>query len=427
MTTTEHAQAPSKTARTAARKHGDKSSSKSSSTKKSPTALKRLDLQGLLNLSEHADNMLRKQRELLLQPYDMKDAPTFTGRQLADLCGIDPSKIRYLAQRDDLPAGSHGGNGQRRLFTLAEARQWVRHCSGIPHRPENQDAAVIAVVNFKGGSTKTTTAFNLAQGLSLRGRNVLLIDLDPQGSATTLTGRHPSLEVLEEQTIASIIYGAGNPDTPDDLPMRLPQATYWDGLDVIPSSPAVFGAELYLPQLINSGTSFEWWNVLTNALADLKKVYDVIIFDTAPALSYLTINAALASDGLIMPVPPEHLDYASSISFWSLLREVLVPLEQDPNIQYKKEFAFLDILVSKVDSNSIPNGMTKNWISMTYGDHVCPVEIPKSVASSTAANSFSTIHDIGATGSHAQKRLLSAYNQFTNYIDGQICQQVWGL
>lgn len=413
---------------------------------KAQSPARKFDLAAIQALSMHAEAMQRKQRELLLKPLEVKDPPVFTGKQLADLCGIDARQVPYLAKRDDMPPGAPGEKvGQRRTFTLAETRQWVQQYADIPKRPEGVDGAVIAVVNFKGGSTKTTTAFNLAQGLTLRGRNVLLIDIDPQGSATTLTGRHPTVEVRDEQTISSIIYAANVHDGleidekkqevhdqqeqdrlyMDNLSLSLPQPTYWDGMDVIPSTSSVFTAEMYFSQLANSTAGFQWWNVLSNALKPLRQVYDVIIFDTAPALSFLTVNAALASDGLVMPVPPEHLDYSSSIAFWSLLHEVLEPLQTKRG--YHKEFDFLDILVSKVDSSNMANGITKNWISMTYGDYVVPFEIPKSVASSSAANSYATIHDASLAASQSQKRLRTAYDQFSAYVDGQICRNVWEI
>jgi len=166
----------------------------------------RFSLAALVALAEGANNTLDGLRAKMLEPHPRKRAPEYTGAQVADLCGIDPKQMTYLAKRGDLPAGTHEGVGKRRQFSLADTRIWVSKLSKIPKKPAGARAATIAIVNFKGGSTKTTTAFNLAQGLTLRGRKVLLVDLDPQGSATTLTGMLPAAEIMEEHTVGPITY-----------------------------------------------------------------------------------------------------------------------------------------------------------------------------------------------------------------------------
>src|ERR1700674_2155801 len=117
----------------------------------------RFSLAALVHLAEFANGTLDGLRSKMLEPHPRKRAPTYTGAQVAALCGIEPKQMTYLAKRGDLPAGTHESNGKRRVFTLAEARTWVSRLSKIPKRPEGARAATIAIVNFKGGSTKTTT------------------------------------------------------------------------------------------------------------------------------------------------------------------------------------------------------------------------------------------------------------------------------
>lgn len=209
-----------------------------------------------------------------------------------ELCGIDPKQVTYLSRRGDLPAGEVVGS--RRMFTLKEARQWISALAGYAPRPQGARAAVISCVNYHGGSTKTTTAFNLAQGLTLRGRRVLLVDLDPQASATTLTGMLPAAEVLDEHTIAPLTYPPLD-EAPKDLRYAV-QPTYWDGLDLIPAAPHLFNAEILLP-IHSRDIRIEWWTILARALEPLKADYDVVIFveDGAPARSISPGRKVLAS------------------------------------------------------------------------------------------------------------------------------------
>jgi chromosome partitioning protein len=382
----------------------------------------RFSLSNLVSLAESANSTLDSLRSKMLEPHPRKRAPTYTGAELASLCGIEPSQIRYLAGRGDLPAGTHEGSGKRRLFSLAEARQWVIKLSQIPRKPPSARAATIAVVNFKGGSTKTTTAFNLAQGLTLRGRKVLLVDLDPQGSATTLTGMLPSAEVLEEHTVALVTYPPLD-KAPKDVGYAI-QSTYWDGLDLIPAAPQLYNAEILLP-MHSRDPSIKWWDILNTAIDVQRDQYDVIVFDTAPALSYLTVNAVIAADGLIMPIPPENLDYASSVAFWNLLSETLSALKSNKN--YNKDFAFMRVLLSKVNTQSMAASIVKDWIIRTYGPYVLTVEIPRSEVTSVGAVQFGSVYDIdryqGSAKTYAKIR--DAYDKFVEMIDQSIISTVW--
>ena len=384
----------------------------------------RFSLTALTDLAESANDVLEGLRSKMLEPHPRKNSPRFSGAQLAALCGIEATQVPYLAKRGDLPSGTHEGNGKRRTFSLVEARQWIAQLSKFAQRPAGVKGATISVVNFKGGSTKTTTAFNLAQGLTLRGRRVLLVDLDPQGSATTLTGLLPAAEVLEEHTVGPVTYPPLS-EAPKDLRYAV-QSTYWDGLDLIPAAPQLFNAEIFLP-MHSRDPDIAWWDIINRAIDPLREDYDVIIFDTAPALSYLAVNAVIASDGLLMPIPPENLDYASSVAFWSLLSETIGALKR--NRGYEKDFAFMRVLLSRVDSQLFSATVVRDWIIRTYGPYVLPVEIPKSPVSTVGAVQFQTVYDIaryeGSMKTYAKIR--DAYDRFVEMIDQSIVTSVWGV
>ncbi len=382
-------------------------------------AVPRVDVDALLALSARAEADIGALREDMLKPHPRKNPPVFYGAQVAELCGIDPKQVTYLSRRGDLPPGEVVG--ARRMFTLADAREWIKVLAGVSPRPPGASAAVISCVNFKGGSTKTTTAFNLAQGLTLRGRRVLLVDLDPQASATTLTGMLPAAEVLDEHTVAPITYPPLD-EAPKDLRYAV-QSTYWDGLDLIPAAPHLFNAEILLP-IHSRDIRIEWWTLLARALEPLKQDYDVIIFDTAPALSYLAINAVIASDGLLMPVPPDNLDYVSSVSFWTMLSETLRGLSE--NRQFSKSFAFMRVLLSRVDTSE-SNKLIKQWIAQTYAGFMAPAEIPRSTVNTVGAVQFQSVYDIaryeGDRRTYAKVR--AAFDALVDHIDELVATTVW--
>ncbi|MGS1036068.1 ParA family protein [Burkholderia glumae] len=373
---------------------------------------------GIRDIALTASNMLIDVRENMLAPHPRKNPPVYTTTQLAELCQLDTdrNKMGYLLRTEtDLPQGTLR-NSRQREFTLAEARQWIERHAPYAKRPDNVKGKKIAIGNFKGGVSKTTTAMTLAQGLSLFGRKVLLVDLDPQASLTALNGILADSEVIEEHTVLPLIYGEQS-----DLEYAI-QATYWDGVHLIPASAALFGAEFFLPFKQSKDHTFQFWNVLNRGLEPLLEYYDVVVIDTPPALSYLTINAFMAADGLIVPTPPSALDYASSTQFWSLFADLSESMAKVAPAAAEKHFDFINVLLAKVDHSQTATPIVRDWINKTYEGLVLPIEIPTTAVTQSAAAEFGTVYDISRyQGSlKTYQRAREAYDRFSRIVDQQL-------
>ena len=298
--------------------------------------------------------------------------------------------------------------------------RWSSEPSQIHNTKPRQFIAagiVVAVANFKGEVSKTTTAVTLAQGLGLRGHKVLVIDMDPQGSASNLFGFLNS-DIDDDRTLLPLCYGT---EVSVDYAI---QPTYWDGIDIIPASLSLYSAEFALPARQKDSANLEFWNVLKYGVDTARQNYDVIVIDTPPALSYLTINALLAADGLIMPIPPSTLDFTSSTQFWNLFNQLTNSLVK---MQGKtKEFDFVSVLLSRVDSNDTSATVVREWISAAYGDIVLPVEIPKTSVTSAASAEFGTVYDADVSEIKARtyRRAFDAYERFVELVEGQL-QVAW--
>lgn len=360
--------------------------------------------------------MMGQIRAAMLPPASVKSAPNMGAAQLASLCGVDKSKISYRLTRGDLPSGQMVGN--RREWTMAEAHLWVRDFRANHMRPVNAAGTTITVANFKGGVAKTTSAVTLAQGLSMRGHRVLVVDLDPQGSATTLFGVLPDAEVEPEHTAMLLFSGEQ-----EDLSYAI-RNSYWPGIDIVCAAPLLFGAEFALPARQTRDPGFEFWRCLDRGLDQARADYDVIVIDTPPALSYVTINALMAADGVIMPLPPSALDFASSAQFWDLFSDLCNQLIRSRG--QDKTFEFIDVLLSRVESSDAASSVVRQWVLEAYTEKVLPIEIPKTSVAATASAEFGTVYDLprGAINAKTFGRARDAFDRMCELVEQQIVA-VW--
>lgn len=375
-------------------------------------------LSSLGAIAAFARDMLENVRDSMTAPFPRKSAPTYTLAQIATLCNMDKAQANYILTNkpDGLPTGTIIGGNRKREFTQKEAMAWVTEFKPHGSRPIGVRGKKIAVANSKGGVTKTTSSEAIAQGLSIRGRRVLLVDLDPQASLTTMNGILADTEVSIDQTIMPLIYGEQ-----DDLRYAI-QKTYWEGVDLIPACGLVSHADFVLPSMQMSDRTFQFWDVLNQGLEPLLDEYDVIILDTPPTLSYLTLNALMSADGLIIPSPPNALDYASSVQFWSLFADFSKTFISIAPVLKDKKYDFVNVLMSKVEHSRQATSIVRDWIRMTYKNMVMREEVSATGGALAAAAQFGTVYDISSySGANKiYQRTREEYDVLAETIDNQL-------
>lgn len=253
---------------------------------------------------------------------------------------------------------------------------------------------VIAVVNQKGGTAKTTTVENLGIGLAREGKRVLLVDTDPQGSLTISLG-YPRPDELEV-TLFDLLNKTINEDSVFAGEGILHQA---EGIDLIPANISLAGLEVALVNTMNRE------RILKQFLEPVKGNYDYVLLDCMPSLGMLTVNALAAADAALVPV---QANYLSAKGLEQLLQTInKVKRQINPKLRIE------GILLTMVDGRTNYGREISSLIRDTYGGHIkiFNSEIPRSVraAEISAEGKSIFLHD-------PKGKVAEAYQNLTKEV-----------
>jgi chromosome partitioning protein len=244
---------------------------------------------------------------------------------------------------------------------------------------------VYAVANQKGGVGKTTTVVNLGAYLAAEERRVLLLDIDPQANATSSLG-------IDKHALARSIYDSIVGDYPLEGALTLTKRL---GLDLIPSTPALAGAEIELVGMIAREKR------LRVALQPLRARYDFVLIDCPPSLGLLTVNALVAADEVVVPIQCEYLPMEGLAE---LLRTIdLVRVHLNPSLSIK------GLLMTMYDVRTTLAQQVVEEVRAHFPDRVFRTIIPRNVRLSEAPSYGEPImdYDPKSTGAEAYQALAT--------------------
>jgi chromosome partitioning protein len=243
---------------------------------------------------------------------------------------------------------------------------------------------VISFANQKGGVAKTTTTLNLGVALAEQELKVLLVDLDPQGNLTMSQGLNP--DTIERSMFDVLVHR---------LPVQ--EVIHHTEVDLAVSSIDLAGAELALSSMIGRERALE------KALAPVKESYDFVLVDTPPSLGLLTINALVASNGVIVPVQCEYLSLRGLVQLentLSMIRENLNP-----------EVGIEGILPTMYDKRTLHSREAVEILQENFGDLVFDTKIRKTVRYAEAPVKGTSVLKYDPSGNAAQ-----AYRQLAKEV-----------
>ncbi len=249
---------------------------------------------------------------------------------------------------------------------------------------------VISIANQKGGVGKTTTAINLASSLTYLEKKVLLIDLDYQANATTCMGinrgsfKYSVFDCLTEVAdLESTILHTENPL-----------------IDVLPARTVVEGIEEKI--IANSNRDF----ILTTQLKTIKDRYDYVLIDCPPSLGFVTINAMIASDGIIIPVQCEFLAMDGLTQLLNTIR--LVQSKKKVNME---SLTIFGVLLTMLDTRSSSGFQVVNEVKTYFGERVFQTIIPRNVSCSNA-----TFYGVPVTEFSPKSKSSLSYRQLAKEV-----------
>jgi chromosome partitioning protein len=380
-------------------------------------------------VGEHAAKLserLMAHRAQLFPPDARKELRRFSSGEVAALLGVKDAYLRKLSLEGRGPQPETGPGG-RRLYTSEDIRALRQLLEAgtktpgtyVPGRRAGDHLQVITVINFKGGSGKTTTAAHLAQKCALDGYRVLAIDLDPQASLSALHGFQPEFDLLDGGTL----YDAIRYDDPVPLSQVI-RKTYFTGLDIVPGNLELMEFEHDTPRALAARGGNLFFTRIADALSEVEADYDVVVIDCPPQLGFLTMSALSAATAVLVTVHPQMLDVMSMCQFLLMTSNLLgVVADAGGDMSYD----WLRYVVTRYEPGDGPQNQMVSFMRSLFGDHVLNHTVLKSTAISDAGLTKQTLYEVekGDFTRATYERAMESLNAVNGEIETLI-QAAWG-
>lgn len=342
-------------------------------------------------------NMLRHEK---FPPNAMKPLRQFSMAEAAHFLGTSTSNLKkiHLEGKGVQPTVLDNG---RRSYTAAQMLDLRRFLDSngrseskryLPWRKPHEKLQIIAVVNFKGGSGKTTTAVHLAQHMALTGHRVLAVDLDPQASLTALFGIQPELDQFAS------LYETIRYDDQRKPISEVIRPTNFPGLDLVPANLELQEYEYDTPLALQNKSNVEgrlFWNRIEKAFQDVDDRYDVIVLDCPPQLGYLTLTALAAATAVLITVHPQMLDLMSMSQFLLMMGDILKTIRDAGGGVSLDWFRYL---VTRYEPTDVPQTQMMGFMQSMLAGEMLKNPMVKSTAISDAGLTKQTLYEVDRSG-----------------------------
>ncbi|MBR0554436.1 plasmid partitioning protein RepA [Ciceribacter sp. L1K23] len=341
----------------------------------------------ILDQGSDISSKLDMLRQVKFPPNAQKTLRQFSLAEVAEFVGVSQSYLKklHLQGKGVEPTTTSTG---RRYYTASQIDELRALLDRVPRRQAHEKLQVIAVVNFKGGSGKTTTSAHLAQYLALRGFRTLAVDLDPQASLTALYGIQPELD-NKPSFYESLRYDENRKSIVDII-----QPTNFPNLDVVPANLELQEYEYETPiamQRKDSSAGKLFYTRIGQALEEVDDRYDVVVVDCPPQLGYLTLTALTAATSVLITVHPQMLDIMSMSQFLLMLGDILKSVEQ---VGVNVSLDWFRYLITRYEPTDIPQQQMVGFMQSMFAQQMMKNHMVKSTAVSDAGLTKQSLYEV---------------------------------
>lgn len=389
----------------------------------------------LMGFARDLTTALKALSENSFAPHDVKQLRNFSSTEASYYLGVSDGYLRKAHHENRIQDVETSATGRRRYSAseIQEIRQKLAETAKNPNqfKPgrrdlETDEMQVLAFVNFKGGSGKTSTAIHAAQELSLRGLRVLAIDCDPQASLTTFFGYQPELDFFTGGSLYDVIRYRDRETGEGPKPITdVIRQTYFPNLDLLPGGIQVAEFEHETPAALSRGEVPVFFDRIRSALKLVEKDYDVVVIDCPPQLGYVTLSAICAARNIIMTIIPERVDLASAAQFLNMAASLTEVLNESAGVGLFDNFRFL---LSRFDTSIATQVDFADFIRELFDDAVMKAAFLKSSAISEAGVSQKTVLEVEVSEMRNRKtyeRAIQSVHEVSDEIYTML-QKNWG-
>ncbi|WP_116600302.1 AAA family ATPase [Primorskyibacter marinus] len=360
-----------------------------------PVTLRELD-----SLSNRASTVIGRLRDRVFAPGSDKTLEIrFNVRSAAEMVGRSEKLIRDAEDDGRLPPPEKDPATNRRTgYSLAQVNKMREVFGTLPHRAPGDPATVLAVQNFKGGVGKSTVVCHLAQYFALKGYRVCVVDCDSQGSSTSIFGLNPDVDVQEDEDTLYPFFRHGGPKS---LHYAL-RATYWPGIALIPSNLGLYDAEYEFAARMAREQGFIL-DRLREGIETISDQFDIVLLDPPPALGMISLSVLRAANALLIPAPPNNIDFGSTAHFLKMMGSTLNELAEHGGA---REYSFVKILTTKMNDNKSAHQAIKRMMDAVFSQDMLQSILKDSAEIDNATANLSTVYELTgpSTRSETHKR-----------------------
>ncbi|NUB45678.1 AAA family ATPase [Fertoebacter nigrum] len=360
------------------------------------TVLPPVTLDELALLTRRASTVIDRLRERVFAPGTQKQLDLrFNVRTAAEMAGRTEKAIRDAEADGRLPAPEKDDTtGRRNGYALSDVNRMREVFGTLPHRAADDPPLVLAVQNFKGGVGKSTVVTHLAQYFALKGYRVCVIDCDSQASTTAIFGLNPDVDVDEEEDTLYPFFRHGGPKS---LHYAL-RATYWPGIAVIPANLGLYDAEYEFAARMAREPTFIL-DRLREGVETISDQFDIIILDPPPALGMLSLSVLRAASALIIPAPPNNIDFASTAHFLKMMEATLSELSRHGGA---RSYSFVKILASKMNDQKSAHVAIKRMMDAVFPQDMLQAVLKDSAEIDNATANLGTVYEMTGPGTRTE-------------------------